>query len=42
MCVFILFILQANASIRKKKVEKDRENIGYEGRTVTKADYLNI
>lgn len=36
VCVLILFILHANASIRERKVEKDVENTGYGGSTVTK------
>lgn len=38
--VFILFILHANASIRKKKVKKDVENIGYGGRTASNIGYF--
>jgi hypothetical protein len=38
--VFILFILQANASIRKNKAKMDMENIGYGGRTVADMSHL--
>lgn len=37
--VFILFILHANAPIRKNKAKMDIENIGYGGRTVSDVGY---